>query len=130
MQEDGTKVHTKPRVLLMGTHSDKASKEQIAKAEDRFQKAFEELDKSKVVQWASQSQIIIATQSLQAKDDQQIRNVIHRLGTNPLTRREYQVKTPCPWLFLGIILQKPDPPDPVALFGECVHLGQGCGISE
>ncbi len=135
-QEDGTIVRTKPRVLLVGTHKDMmVSEEQIVKVDKRFQEAIRELDPDtqQMVQWASASQMIFAvdnTQSPEAEDVQQIRNTFHRLGTDPLTMPEYQIKIPCPWLILGIMARKPGHPDPVLHFKDCVQLGQGCGIPE
>ncbi len=135
LQEDGTKVSTKPRILLVATHMDKeVAKRQITQVEERFQSVFKELDKDHMIQWVSESQMIFRIDNTlppDAQDVQQIRETIHRLGTNPQTRREYQVKTPCPWLIFGIFARKPDlpDPDPVLLFNECVELGKECGIS-
>ncbi len=134
-QEDGTIVRTKPRVLLVGTHKDMVSEEQIIKVDKRFQEVIGELDPDTqgMVQWASASQMVFAvdnTQSPKAEDVQQIRNTFYRLGTDPLTRREYQTKIPCPWLILGIMARKPDYSDPLLHFEDCVQLGQGCGIPE
>ncbi len=133
VQEDGTVVPTKPRVLLVGTHKDRVSAELIDEVDARFQKVIKELDTRGMVQMASASQMIFAvdnTQSPEAEDVQLIRNAFHRLGTDPLTRPEYQIKIPCPWLILGIMARKCDHPEPVLHFEDCIQLGQGCGIPE
>ncbi len=135
VQEDGTVLETKPRVLLIGTHKDLVSERRIDEVDKRFKEAIRQLDPDaqSMVQWASESQMIFAvdnTQSPKAEDVQRIRNTVHRLGTDLVTRREYEIKIPCPWLIFGFMVRKPDHPDPVLLFEECVRLSQGCGISE
>ncbi len=130
IQKDGK---TKPRVLLIGTHKDLVSNERIAEVEKRFQKVLKELDPLGMIEWASDSQMIFAvdnTQLPEAEDVQKIRNTVERLGTHRTTSHEYEFKIPCAWFILGIMVRKPEHPDPVLLFEECVKLGHGCGISE
>ena len=129
--DDSKEYHAKPRVLLVGTFKDKVSDDQVVDIDKKLQKVIRKHDRKEMVQYASSTQLIFTvdnTGSPQEKDVEQIRQAIYRLGTDSLTKEDYQVPTPCPWLVYSIIMRKEPSTDPVVYFQDCVRSGQGCGI--
>ena len=123
-------VQTKPRVFLVGTFKDKVSEKQITAIDTRLQEVIKEHDKDEIVQYAdpSQSRLIftIDNLSLDEADITHIREAVQRLGTDPLTKGDYEITTPYPWLIFGIFIRQFEAP--ILSYERCFTIAQQCGI--
>ena len=123
-------VQTKPRVFLVGTFKDKVSEEQITAIDTRLQEVIKEHDKDEIVQYAdpSQSRLIFTIDNLSPDetDITHIREAVQRLGTDPLTKGDYEITTPYPWLIFGIFIRQFEAP--ILSYERCFTIAQQCGI--
>ena len=128
--EGDKQVQTKPRVFLVGTFKDKVSEEQITAIDTRLQEVIKEHDKDEIVQYAdpSQSRLIFTIDNLSPDeaDITHIREAVQRLGTDPLTKGDYEITTPYPWLIFGIFIRQLEAP--ILSYERCFTIAQQCGI--
>ena len=128
--EGDKQVQTKPRVFLVGTFKDKVSEEQITAIDMRLQEVIKEHDKDRIVRYAdsSQSRLIftINNHSPDETDIMRIREAVQRLGTDPLTKGDYEITTPYPWLIFGIFIRQFEAP--ILSYERCLTIAQQCGI--
>ena len=129
--EENNIDQTKPRVFLIGTFKDKVAEEKITNIDARLQKVIKEHDKNKIVQYADSSQpsVIFTIDNLSPDetDIMRIREAVMRLGTNPLTKGDYEITTPYPWLIFGIFIRRLE--SSILSYEQCFTVAQQCGIN-
>ena len=128
--EGNKPVQTKPRVFLIGTFKDKVSEEQITCIDAKLRQVMKEHDKDEIVQYAfpSQSRLIFTIDNLSPDetDITHIREAVQRLGTDRLTKGDYEITTPYPWLMFGIFIRQFKAP--ILSYEQCFTIAQQCGI--
>ena len=123
----GKKVIIQPNVFFVATHKDLVSEEHIHQVDIALQEVVKgtEAYKDGMVQFASESQMIIAVNNLSEgeEDVQQIRAAVERIGKRG---DDYRVQTPFSWLMFSNIMQQMK--SPVLKYEQCYSVAQQCGI--
>ena len=123
----GKKVVIQPNIFLVATHKDLVSEEHIYRVDIALQEVVKgtEAYKDGMVQFVSESQMIIAVNNLSESEEdvQQIRAAVERIGKRG---DDYRVKTPFSWLMFSNIMQQMK--SPVLKYEQCYSVAQQCGI--
>ena len=121
------KVVILPNIFFVATHKDLVSEEHIHQVDIALQEVVKgtEAYKDGMVQFASESQMIIAVNNLSEgeEDVQQIRTAVERIGKRG---DDYRVRTPFSWLMFSNIMQQMK--SPVLKYEQCYSVAQQCGI--
>ena len=115
-----------PKVVLVGTHKDIASPEQIEAIQNELKQALEETDyhRQNMIVYASRDEPVVTVDNLdpEGKDICKVRAIIEKIAEDPA----FQVSVPFPMLVLSLILRGLS--DPVLSYQQCRSIADECGI--
>ena len=127
VQGSGKEEPIKPKVVLIGTHKDLASEEQIQTIQQELKDMLEDTDyyRQNVVEFASINEPVITVDNLhpEGHDIQKVRDVIQRIANDPT----FQIAVPYPSLILSLMLRRLT--DPVITYQQCQSIAAQCGIT-
>ena len=114
------------KVVLVGTHKDIASPEQIEAIQKELKQALEETDyhRQNMIVYASRDEPVVTVNNLdpEGKDICKVRAIIEKIAEDPA----FQVSVPFPMLVLSLILRGLS--DPVLSYQQCRSIADECGI--
>ena len=114
------------KVVLVGTHKDIASPEQIEAIQTELKQALEETDyhRQNMIVYASRDEPVVTVNNLdpEGKDICKVRAIIEKIAEDPA----FQVSVPFPMLVLSLILRGLS--DPVLSYQQCRSIADECGI--
>ena len=126
-QESDKAIPIKPKVVLVGTHKDLASQEQIQAVQQELKEMLQDTDyyRQKVVEFASMDEPAVTVDNLhpEGQDMQKVRDIIQRIANNPA----FQISVPFPSLILSLLLRRLT--DPVISYQQCQSIAFECGIT-
>ena len=117
-----------PSVVVIGTHRDLVSEEELAKIEEDLQQickaaSFNSLTGKNIIEPFNGNQLIIPINNYsQTNDSISVRRVIERV-----VKRDYSIQVPVPWLALELHLR--DLPDSTVTYPRCEEIARGYNIS-
>ena len=127
VQGSGKEEPIKPKVVLIGTHKDLVSEEQIQAVQKELKDMLENTDfyHKKVVEFASIDEPAITVDNLhpEGQDMQKVRDIIQRIANDPA----FQIAVPYPSLILSLMLRRLT--DPVITYQQCQSIAAQCGIT-
>ena len=127
LQGSGKAEAIKPKVVLVGTHKDLVSEEQIEAIQRELKEMLQDTDyyRQNVVEFASMDEPAITVDNLQpeGQDIQKVRNIIQRIANDPA----FQIAVPYPSLILSLMLRRMA--DPVITYEQCQSIAAQCGIT-
>ena len=127
VQGSGKEEPIKPKVVLVGTHKDLASDEQIQAVQKELKDMLENTDfyRQKVVEFATIDEPAITIDNLhpEGQDIQKVRDMIQRIANDPA----FQIAVPYPSLILSLMLRRLT--DPVITYQQCQSIAAQCGIT-
>ena len=127
VQGSGKEEPIKPKVVLVGTHKDLVSEEQIQAVQKELKDMLENTDfyRQKVVEFASIDEPAITVDNLhpEGQDMQKVRDIIQRIANDPA----FQIAVPYPSLILSLMLRRLT--DPVITYQQCQSIAAQCGIT-
>ena len=123
-----TMVMIRSKVILVGTHSDKASAEHIRSVQRELKEILQNTDyyKNGIIAFSSRDEPVVVVNNLAEADiqNQKIRSIVENLAKDPC----YQVSTPAPWYVLALALRSLSVP--VVSMEQCLGIAEECGISD
>ena len=126
-QGSGRAEPIKPKVVLVGTHKDLVSEEQIQAVQRELKEMLQDTDyyRQNVVEFASMDEPAVTVDNLhpEGQDIQKVRNIIQRIANDPA----FQIAVPYPSLILSLILRRMT--DPVITYEQCQSIAAQCGIT-
>ena len=126
-QGSGKAEPIKPKVVLVGTHKDLVSEEQIQAVQRELKEMLQDTDyyRQNVVEFASMDEPAVTVDNLQpeGQDIQKVRNIIQRIANDPA----FQIAVPYPSLILSLMLRRMA--DPVITYQQCESIAAQCGIT-
>ena len=118
-------VLLKPSVILIGTHRDKVSPEEI----QRIDHSLREMAKAAsfpldLIEPASESQFVVAVNNLSPNDSDLrcIQSVVERIAD----RKNYEVGLPSTWLIFSLLIRQQK--SRIITYDDCYDIAQECGI--
>ena len=127
VQGSGKEEPIKTKVVLVGTHKDLASEEQIQAVQKELKDMLENTDfyRQKVVEFATIDEPAITVDNLnpEGQDIQKVRDIIQRIANDPA----FQIAVPYPSLILSLMLRRLT--DPVITYQQCQSIAAQCGIT-
>ena len=100
-----TMVMIRSKVILVGTHSDKASAEHIQSVQRELKEILQNTDyyKNGIIAFSSRDEPVVVVNNLAEADiqNQKIRSIVENIAKDPC----YQVSTPAPWYVLALALR-------------------------
>ena len=119
-------IPIKPKVVLVGTHKDQATKKHIASVQRVLKETLKDTEYYRdgiiVFESSENPALTIINLSTDKEDTFFIRNFIARLACDPA----FKVSIPAPWLALQLSLRTLD--DSVISYEQCAHIASDCGI--
>ena len=117
----------KPKVVLVGTHKDLVSEEQIQAVQQELKEMLQDTDyyRKRIVEFASMAEPAITVDNLhpEGQDIQKVRDIIQRIANDPA----FQIAVPYPSLVLSLMLRRLT--DPVITYQQCQSIAAQCGIT-
>ena len=127
-RNDKTVVILEPKVILVGTHKDKASEEHIQQIQKELKDTIQGTDyfKKGIIEFNSPEEpvIVVNNHSDDDADFQKIRSKIEKIAK----LGSYRVSTPAPWFVLGLALR--NSPESVVSMEKCLSVALECGLSD
>ena len=115
-----------PKVVLVGTHKDIASKKQIEAVQQELKETLQgtAYDQQNVVVYASRDEPVVTVDNLhpEGKDIDKVRAMIEKISKDPA----FQISVPSPMLVLSLILRGLS--NPVMTYQQCRSIAEECGI--
>ena len=115
-----------PKVVLVGTHKDIASPEQIEAIQREMKQMLQETDyhRQNMIVYASRDEPVVTVDNLdpEGKDISKVRAMIEKIAEDPA----FQISIPFPMLVLSLILRGLS--DPVLSYQQCRSIADECGI--
>ena len=111
----------KPKVLLVGTHTDLISKQQVTSVDDLLQALIRNTELEGLIHFASPTQMIFPVNSL-SPDDPGILHLQAVLKHYALESDEFQVTVLQKWLIFSAVLQQIN--KPVWTYEKCFQVGR------
>ena len=115
-----------PKVVLVGTHKDIASPEQIAAIQQQMKEMLQGTDyhRQNMIVYASRDEPVVTVDNLdpEGKDISKVRAMIEKIAEDPA----FQISVPFPMLVLSLILRGLS--DPVLSYQQCRSIADECGI--
>ena len=123
-----TMVMIRSKVILVGTHSDKASAEHIRSVQRELKEILQNTDyyKNGIIAFSSRDEPVVVVNNLAEADiqNQKIRSIVENIAKDPC----YQVSTPAPWYVLALALRSLSVS--VVSMEQCLSIAEECGISD
>ena len=116
----------KPKVLLVGTHTDLISKQQVTSVDNLLQALIRNTEVESLVHFASPTQMIFPVNSLSPNDP----GILHLqavLKHYALESDEFQVTVFLKWLVFSAVLQQLH--KPVWTYEQCFQVAGTCGVN-
>ena len=117
----------RPKVVLVGTHKDLASKQQIQAIQQEVKEMLQDTDyhRDNIVEYASMDEPVVTVNNLhpEGQDMQKVRDIIKRIAEDPA----FQVCIPFLWLVLSLLLRHLT--EPVITYQQCLSVASECGIT-
>ena len=115
-----------PKVVLVGTHKDIASPEQIEAIQQEMKQLLQETEyhRQNMIVYASRNEPVVTVDNLdpEGKDISKVRAMIEKIAEDPA----FQISVPFPMLLLSLILRGLS--DPVLSYQQCRSIADECGI--
>ena len=129
MRQSGKElVAVKPKVILIGTHKDLASEEQIQAVQKELSDTLKDTEyyREGTLVFASRDEPVVTVNNLssEAEDAQKIRSIVERIARHP----SFRISTPVPWLVFGHALKLLS--CSVLRYQECLSIAEECGIED
>ena len=119
-------VAVRPKVILVGTHKDLASEEQIQAVQRELKQTLQDTEyyREGSLVFASRDEPVVTVNNLssEGEDTQKVRDIVERIAQHP----SFRVSTPVPWLVFGHALKLLS--CPVLRYEECLSIAEECGI--
>ena len=119
-------VPVRPKVIIIGTHKDKASEEQIKAIQQELKQLLEDKDyyRQNMIKFASEDEPAVTVNNLSSDDNdaQKVRAMVDRIASDPC----FRIPTPLPWLVLSLLLRFLKVP--VISYQQCLSAASECGI--
>ena len=119
-------VAVKPKVVLIGTHKDLASEEQIQAIQKELKETLKDMEyyREGTLVFASRDEPVVTVNNLssEGEDTQKIRSIVEQIARHP----SFRISTPVPWLVFGHALKLLS--FPVLRYEECLSIAEECGI--
>ena len=119
-------VAVKPKVVLIGTHKDLASEEQIQAIQKELKETLKDMEyyREGTLVFASRDEPVVTVNNLssEGEDTQKIRSIVEEIARHP----SFRISTPVPWLVFGHALKLLS--CPVLRYEECLSIAEECGI--
>ena len=116
----------KPKVLLVGTHTDLISKQQVTSVDDLLQAWIRNTKVESLVHFASPSQMIFPVNSL-SPNDPGILHLQAALKYYALHSDEFQVTVLLKWLIFSAVIQQIH--KPVWTYEQCFQVAETCSVN-
>ena len=121
-------VAVRPKVILVGTHKDLASEEQIQAVQRELKDTLQDTEyyREGLLVFASRDEPVVTVNNLssEGEDTQKVRDIVERIAQHP----SFRVSTPAPWLVFGHALKLLS--CPVLRYEECLSIAEECGIED
>ena len=121
-------VAVKPKVVLIGTHKDLASEEQIQAIQKELKETLKDMEyyREGTLVFASRDEPVVTVNNLssEGEDTQKIRSIVEQIARHP----SFRISTPVPWLVFGHALKLLS--CPVLRYEECLSIAEECGIED
>ena len=118
----------RPKVVLVGTHKDLASEEQIQLVQQELKEMLQGTDyyRKEIVEFASMDEPAVTVDNLhpEGQDMQKVRDIIQRIANDPV----FQIPVSFPTLILSLLLRRLT--EPVISYRQCQSIAAQCGIAE
>ena len=129
MRQSGKElVAVKPKVILIGTHKDLASEEQIQAVQKELSDTLKDTEyyREGTLVFASRDEPVVTVNNLssEGEDTQKIRSIVERIARHP----SFRISTPAPWLVFGHALKLLS--CSVLHYEECLSIAEECGIED
>ena len=129
MSQSGKKlVAVKPKVVLIGTHKDQASEEQIQEIQKELKEMLKDMEyyREGTLVFASRDEPVVTVNNLssEGEDTQKIRSIVEQIARHP----SFRISAPVPWLVFGHALKLLS--CPVLRYEECLSIAEECGIED
>ena len=115
-----------PKVVLVGTHKDIATKEQIEAIQQELKETLQgtAYDQQNIVVYASRDEPVVTVNNLhpEGKDIDKVRAMIEKISKDPA----FQISVPSPMLVLSLVLRGLS--NPVMTYQQCRSIAKECGI--
>ena len=115
-----------PKVVLVGTHKDKASEKQIEAIQRELKETLQgtAYDRQNIVVYASRDEPVVTVDNLhpEGKDIDKVRAMIEKISKDPA----FQISVPSPMLVLSLLLRGLS--NPVMTYQQCRSIAEECGI--
>ena len=115
-----------PKVILVGTHKDIASPEQIEAIQHEMKEILQETDyhRQNMIVYASRDEPVVTVNNLdpEGKEISKVRAMIEKIAEDSA----FQISVPFPMLVLSLILRGLS--DPVLSYQQCRSIADECGI--
>ena len=119
-------VAVKPKVVLIGTHKDLATEEQIQAVQKELRDILKDTEyyREGMLVFASRDEPVVTVNNLSSdeEDTQKVRSIVERIARHP----SFRISTPAPWLVFGHALKLLS--CPVLRYEECLSIAKECGI--
>ena len=119
-------VPVRPKVIIIGTHKDKASEEQIKAIQQELKQLLEDKDyyRQNMIMFASEDEPAVTVNNLSSDDNdaQKVRAIVDDIASDP----SFRIPTPLPWLVLSLLLRFLKVP--VITYQQCLSAAGECGI--
>ena len=116
----------KPKVLLVGTHTDLISKQQVTSVDDLLRALIRNTKVESLVHFASPTQMIFPVNSL-SPNDPGILHLLAVLKHYALDSDEFQVTVLLKWLIFSAVLQQIN--KPVWTYEQCFQVAETCDVN-
>ena len=116
----------KPKVLLVGTHTDLISKQQVTSVDDLLRALIRNTKVESLVHFASPTQMIFPVNSL-SPNDPGILHLLAVLKHYALDSDEFQVTVLLKWLIFSAVLQQIN--KPVWTYEQCFQVAETCSVN-
>ena len=121
-------VPIKPKVVLIGTHKDLASEDQIHTIQRELKEILKDMEyyKNDTLVFASPDEPVVTVNNLSSneEDTQKVRNIVERIASHS----SFRISTPVPWLVFGHALKYLS--SRVLSYEKCLSIAKECGIDD
>ena len=121
-------VLVKPRVVLVGTYKDVASKAQIAAIQRELKDTLQDTQyyRDGTLVFAAKDEPVVTVDNLSPNsgDPQKVREMVERIARHP----SFRISIPTPWLLLSLALKLLGSDHQVISYEQCLSIANECGI--
>ena len=119
-------VAIEPKVVLVGTHEDLASEDQIKAIQQELKDTLKQTEyyRNNVIVFASEDEPVVTVNNISftTSDANKIRSIVECIAQHP----SFHIEVPLPWLVLSLALRCLHVP--VVSYEQCLSIACECGI--